>query len=182
MCAGAAVSLADRAESTPQEVFDGMRGSFQPAKAKGVHARYQWDLSGPTWWRMVDRGKRRDLQDGQGENLRSKCHFHSYGQGLGCHLPRPTQRHLGLFYRAAKGSRRPDRSQKAWRNVSLKFRFCRDPDVRRWICPLRLLNTEEIEISLDCAPCACNDLKRLETGVTDLQTGAILTVLNESVV
>ena len=159
-----------------------MRGSFQPAKAKGVHARYQWDLSGPTWWRMVDRGKRRDLQDGQGENLRSKCHFHSYGQGLGCHLPRPTQRHLGLFYRAAKGSRRPGGSQKTRRNVSLKFRFCRDPDVRRWICPLRLLSAEEIEISLDCAPCACNDLKRLETGVTDLQAGAILTVLNESVV
>ena len=68
MCIGAAISLADRAESTPQDVFDGMRGSFQPAKAKGVHARYQWDLSGPTWWRMVDRGKRRDLQDGQGEN------------------------------------------------------------------------------------------------------------------
>ena len=34
-------------ESTPQEVFDSMRGNFQPAKAKGVHARYQWDLSGP---------------------------------------------------------------------------------------------------------------------------------------
>ena len=87
MCAGAAISLADRAESTPQEVFDAMRGSFQPAKAKGVHARYQWDLSGPTRWRMVDRGKRRDLQDGQGENLRSKCHFHSKRQGLGRHLP-----------------------------------------------------------------------------------------------
>ncbi len=59
MCAGAAVSLADRAESTPQDVFDGMRGSFQPAKAKGVHARYQWDLSGPNggeWWIEVNDG------------------------------------------------------------------------------------------------------------------------------
>jgi putative sterol carrier protein len=46
MCIGA-VSLADRAESTPQDVFDAMRGSFQPSKAKGMHARYQWDLSGP---------------------------------------------------------------------------------------------------------------------------------------
>jgi putative sterol carrier protein len=47
-------------ESTPQEVFDSMRGSFQPAKAKGVHARYQWDLSGPQggqWWIDVDDGK-----------------------------------------------------------------------------------------------------------------------------
>ena len=46
--------------STPQEVFDGMRGSFQPAKAKGVHARYQWDLSGPNggqWWIDVEDGK-----------------------------------------------------------------------------------------------------------------------------
>jgi putative sterol carrier protein len=59
MCAGAAVSLADRVESTPQQVFDAMRGSFQPAKAKGVHARYQWDLSGPhggEWWIEVNDG------------------------------------------------------------------------------------------------------------------------------
>ena len=59
MCAGAAISLADRADSTPQDVFDAMRGSFQPAKAKGVHARYQWDLSGPNggkWWIEVNNG------------------------------------------------------------------------------------------------------------------------------
>ena len=60
MCAGAAITLADRVESTPQDGFDAMRGSFQPAKAKGVHARYQWDLSGPQggqWWIDVDDGK-----------------------------------------------------------------------------------------------------------------------------
>src|SRR6476646_2228239 len=59
ICAGAAVSLAARAESTPQDVFDAMRSSFQPAKAKGVHARYQWDLSGPNggqWWIEVNNG------------------------------------------------------------------------------------------------------------------------------
>ena len=59
MCASAAFALADRAESTPQGVFDAMRGSFQPAKAKGVHARYQWDLSGPNggqWWIEVNDG------------------------------------------------------------------------------------------------------------------------------
>ena len=33
--------------STPQQVFDSMRGSFKADKAKGVHARYQWELSGP---------------------------------------------------------------------------------------------------------------------------------------
>ncbi len=51
---------AEQMESTPQEVFDSMRGSFQPAKAKGVHARYQWDLSGPEggqWWIDVEDGK-----------------------------------------------------------------------------------------------------------------------------
>jgi putative sterol carrier protein len=59
MCASAAIALADRVESTPQEGFDAMRGSFQPRKAKGVHARYQWDLSGPNggqWWIEVNDG------------------------------------------------------------------------------------------------------------------------------
>jgi putative sterol carrier protein len=53
-------SAAEHIDSTPQEVFDSMRGSFQSAKAKGVHARYQWDLSGPQggqWWIDVDDGK-----------------------------------------------------------------------------------------------------------------------------
>jgi putative sterol carrier protein len=61
LCIGAANAAAgEHIESTPQEVFDAMRGSFQPAKAKGVHARYQWDLSGPQggqWWIDVDDGK-----------------------------------------------------------------------------------------------------------------------------
>jgi putative sterol carrier protein len=50
----------EHVESTPQEVFDSMRGSFQSTKAKGIHARYQWDLSGPQggqWWIDVDDGK-----------------------------------------------------------------------------------------------------------------------------
>src|SRR5437588_12320312 len=45
--------------STPQQVFDGMRQSFLAAKAKGVHARYQWELSGPNggaWWIDVNDG------------------------------------------------------------------------------------------------------------------------------
>ena len=47
------------ANSTPQEVFDGMRQSFQAGKAKGVHVRYQWQLSGPNggeWWIDVNDG------------------------------------------------------------------------------------------------------------------------------
>jgi putative sterol carrier protein len=58
--AATTTSAAEHMDSTPQEVFDSMRGSFQPAKAKGVHARYQWDLSGPQggqWWIDVDDGR-----------------------------------------------------------------------------------------------------------------------------
>src|SRR5882724_2713265 len=51
MLGSSALRAAD--SSTPQQVFDGMRQSFQADKAKGVHARYQWELSGPNggeWW------------------------------------------------------------------------------------------------------------------------------------
>jgi putative sterol carrier protein len=61
ICVGAPTAVSgSHVDSTPQEVFDSMRGSFQAAKAKGVHARYQWDLSGPQggqWWIDVDDGK-----------------------------------------------------------------------------------------------------------------------------
>jgi len=61
ICMSAVSAMAaEHMDSTPQEVFDSMRGSFQPAKAKGVHARYQWDLSGPQggqWWIDVKDGK-----------------------------------------------------------------------------------------------------------------------------
>lgn len=46
----------------PQDVFDGMHESFRPEKARGVHAKYQWDLSGPNgghWWIEVNDGKSR---------------------------------------------------------------------------------------------------------------------------
>jgi len=60
-CVGAASAVSsEHIDSTPQQVFDSMRGSFQPAKAKGVQVRYQWDLSGPQggqWWIDVDDGK-----------------------------------------------------------------------------------------------------------------------------
>jgi putative sterol carrier protein len=53
--------------STPQQVFDGMRQSFRADKAQGVHARYQWELSGPNggeWWIDVNDGK---FQMGRGK-------------------------------------------------------------------------------------------------------------------
>jgi putative sterol carrier protein len=60
ICISTAIgATTSQVESTPQDIFDAMRGSFQPAKAKGVHARYQWDLSGPQggeWWIDVSDG------------------------------------------------------------------------------------------------------------------------------
>ncbi len=52
-------NAASNEASTPQQVFDGMRGSFQADKAKGVRARYQWELSGAQggqWWIDVNDG------------------------------------------------------------------------------------------------------------------------------
>ena len=60
VCIGAASAAAEEPlNTTPQGVFDGMRQSFQAEKAKGVHARYQWELSGPNggeWWIDVNDG------------------------------------------------------------------------------------------------------------------------------
>jgi putative sterol carrier protein len=46
--------------STPQQVFDGMRESFRADKAQDVHVRYQFELSGPNggnWWIEVNDGE-----------------------------------------------------------------------------------------------------------------------------
>jgi putative sterol carrier protein len=60
VCLGAASAASkEPSNSTPQQVFDGMRQSFRANQAKGVHARYQWDLSGPNggqWWIDVNDG------------------------------------------------------------------------------------------------------------------------------
>jgi len=50
----------ERRESTPQDVFDGMRKNFRADKAKGVNVRYQFNLSGPNggdWYIDVNDGK-----------------------------------------------------------------------------------------------------------------------------
>ena len=46
--------------STPQDVFDAMQRGFDADRAKGVHARFQFDLSGPSgglWWIEVNNAK-----------------------------------------------------------------------------------------------------------------------------
>lgn len=51
-------SLTDN--STPADVFEAMRKSFKIAASKGVHAHYQFNLSGQfggAWWIVVDDGE-----------------------------------------------------------------------------------------------------------------------------
>jgi putative sterol carrier protein len=53
-------SAPEPAYTSPQEVFDGMRAGFRADKAKGVHVRYQFDLTGPAggqWCIEVNDGK-----------------------------------------------------------------------------------------------------------------------------
>ena len=58
--ANSAVSYASQGHDTvPQQVFDGMRANFAPNRASGVHAKFQFDLTGPhggLWWIQVDDG------------------------------------------------------------------------------------------------------------------------------
>ena len=46
--------------STPADVFELMRKDFNVAASKGVHAHYQFNLSGPfggAWWIIVNNGE-----------------------------------------------------------------------------------------------------------------------------
>ncbi len=55
----ASAASGEKPNATPQDVFNGMRQSFRADKAKGVHARYQWRLSGSSggeWWIDVNDG------------------------------------------------------------------------------------------------------------------------------
>ncbi len=45
--------------STPEQALAKRQDAFQGDKAKGVHASYQWELSGPNggdWWLIVNDG------------------------------------------------------------------------------------------------------------------------------
>jgi putative sterol carrier protein len=60
LCLGTVHAAASKSENaTPQDVFDGMRQSFQAEKAKAVYVRYQFNFSGPNggnWWIDVKDG------------------------------------------------------------------------------------------------------------------------------
>lgn len=50
---------ADKGRRTPQEVFDGMRTDFVVKESKGVHASFQWHISGRdggNWYVKVNDG------------------------------------------------------------------------------------------------------------------------------
>lgn len=56
----AGASSGESDNSTPQEVFNGMRKNFHAEKAEGVHVRYAFQLSGPNggdWFVEVSDGK-----------------------------------------------------------------------------------------------------------------------------
>ncbi|HJT81595.1 MAG TPA: SCP2 sterol-binding domain-containing protein [Chthoniobacterales bacterium] len=60
LSASGAVASKPGNSATPQDVFDAMRRGFDAERAKGVHARFQFDLSGPNgglWWVEVDDAK-----------------------------------------------------------------------------------------------------------------------------
>src|SRR3954447_2481545 len=56
--ASSAITAAKQGQYTvPQQVFDGMKENFAAERARGVHTRYQFELSGPNgglWWIEVN--------------------------------------------------------------------------------------------------------------------------------
>jgi putative sterol carrier protein len=60
LCAGTLYATPSSQQNvTPQQALDKRQDAFQADKAKGVHATYQWKLSGPNggdWWLSVNDG------------------------------------------------------------------------------------------------------------------------------
>ena len=167
--------------STPQQVFDGMRQSFRANQAKGRTRPLPMELSGPQG------GNGGSTNDGAYKMGKGKIDHPNvtpgHGQRLGRRLQWPTRRDVGVSYRAAKSSRGPRSGEKARGNLPLELRFSCDSEVgSRIIRPLGLMGAEEIKVPFDRHACPRNDLKRFEAGITYLQTGAILAVLHDSVV
>ncbi len=109
--------------ATPQDVFDGMRRSFQADKAKGVHLKFQWQLGGPNggeWWIEVNDGK---FEMGRGKIDKPDVTFITTDKnwvalsngtlgGKWAFL-------MGLPYRATKNSRQSGCGTEAGRDISL---------------------------------------------------------------
>src|SRR6266581_8067080 len=131
---------------------------------------------------MVDRRERRHLQDGKGKDRQSKCHVHHQRRGLGRHVQRETQRHMGLYDWQAESSRQPGNSEKARRNISLEFRFDLELHERGRLCLGACFGPKEIKVALDRDAASERNIKRLEARIGRLYPSTILAVLNPRVV
>ena len=105
--------------ATPQDVFDGMRRSFQADKAKGVHLKYQWQLSGPNggdWWIEVNDGK---FEMGRGKIDKPDVTFITTDKNWVALSNGTLGRQMGLLYRTTENSRQSGCGTEAGRDISL---------------------------------------------------------------
>src|SRR2546423_11942051 len=65
----------EQENSTPQQVFDGMKESFKADKAKGVHLKWQWELSGPNGGKFLIEGNDGAYKKGKGKIDNPKVTF-----------------------------------------------------------------------------------------------------------
>jgi hypothetical protein len=139
------------------------------------------ELSGPQgdqWWIDVNGGK---YKMGKGRSPIQMSLLWPATR-IGSRFKRETRRHLGVYDRPAKDSRRSGTGEKTGRNLPLEFRLHGDSDVGSWIDSLLLIVPKKIELACDRDTCARNDLERFETGISHLRTSAVLAVLNDGVV
>src|SRR6266516_1983511 len=132
--------------------------------------------------RMVDRRKRRHLQDGKGKDRQSERHIHHQRQRLGRHVQRETQRHMGLYDWPPESSRQSGSSEKARRNISLEFRFDLELHERGRLRLGACFGPKEIKVALDRDAASERNIKRLEARIGRLYPSTILAVLNPRVV
>ena len=94
----------------------------KPAKAKGVHARYQWDLSGPQggqWWIDVDDGK---YKMGKGKIDNPNVTFVATDKDWVAVSNHQLGGTWAYLTGQTKDSRRPGIGEKTRRNIPLEFR------------------------------------------------------------
>src|SRR5438876_6346635 len=131
---------------------------------------------------MVDRRERRDLQDGKRKDRQSERHIHHQRRGLGRHVERETQGHMGVYDWPFESSRQPGNREKTRRNISLEFRRDLELDERRRVRFSACFGPEEIKVALDGDAASERNIKRLEARIGRLYPSTILAVLNPRVV
>src|SRR6266446_3552813 len=136
-----------------------------------------------TEWRpMVDRGQRRNIQDGTRQDRQSQRNIYYERQRLGRDVERQTKRHMGIHDWALESARQSIDRAKARRNFPLEFRFGRESHIRRRIRLRARFGTEEIETAFDRAADVERDVERFEVRIGGLDSDAFLTVLHDRIV